>query len=167
MALAAAIAQVEAEGFAVLTNYGAFLAKQPPAFEVQIRELTSWSCVHGVERWRSDCGCKTRPDWHQRWRGPLRDALDWLRDQIDAFYESRASAFLKNPWEARDAYIDVMLDRSPDGLATWLPVIEVLLDQAEVELQFEMSAIGSSATSAGGSSTTSALEPCRSKKPWQ
>jgi len=118
MALAAATAQVEAEGFAVLTNYGAFLAKQPPAFEVQIRELTSWSCVHGVERWRSDCGCKTRPDWHQRWRGPLREALDWLRDQIDAFYESHASAFLKNPWEARDAYIDVILDRSPDGLAT-------------------------------------------------
>ena len=131
MALAAATAQVEAEGFAVLTNYGAFLAKQPPAFEVQIRELTSWSCVHGVERWRSDCGCKTRPDWHQRWRGPLREALDWLRDQIDAFYESHASAFLKNPWEARDAYIDVILDRSPDGLATWLARHRrVLLDAA-------------------------------------
>jgi alpha-amylase/alpha-mannosidase (GH57 family) len=131
MALAAAIAQVEAEGFAVLTNYGAFLAKHPPAFEVQIRELTSWSCIHGVERWRSDCGCKTRPDWHQRWRGPLREALDWLRDQIDAFYESHASAFLKNPWEARDAYIDVILDRSPDGQATWLARHRrVLLDAA-------------------------------------
>jgi alpha-amylase/alpha-mannosidase (GH57 family) len=131
MALAAAIAQIEADGFAVLTNYGAFLATQPPAFEVQIRELTSWSCAHGVERWRSDCGCKTRADWHQRWRGPLREALDWLRDQIDAFYESRASALLKNPWEARDAYIDVILDRSPDGLATWLARHRrVLLDAA-------------------------------------
>ena len=131
MALAAAIAQIEAEGFAVVTNYGAFLAEQPPVFEVQIRELTSWSCAHGVERWRSDCGCKTRADWHQRWRGPLREALDWLREQVDAFFESRASAFLKSPWEARDAYIHVILDRSPDGLATWLARHRrVLLDAA-------------------------------------
>jgi hypothetical protein len=116
----AAIAQIEAKGSAVLTNYGAFLAKHPPTYEVEIRERTSWSCAHGVERWRSDCGCRTRADWHQRWRAPLREALDWLRDQIDTFYESRASAFLKDPWQARDAYIDVILDRTPDGLATWL-----------------------------------------------
>jgi alpha-amylase/alpha-mannosidase (GH57 family) len=120
MALAAAITQIEAGGFATLTNYGAFLADHLPALEVEIRERTSWSCAHGVERWRRDCGCKTRGDWHQRWRGPLREALDWLRDEIDSFYESRASAFLKDPWEARDAYIEVILDRSPEGLATWL-----------------------------------------------
>ena len=120
MALAAAITQIEAGGFATLTNYAAFLAEHPPTFEVQIRERTSWSCPHGIERWRSDCGCKTRADWQQRWRGPLREALDWLRDQVDAFYEARASAFLKDPWEARDAYIEFILDRSPEGLATWL-----------------------------------------------
>ena len=131
MALAAAIAQIEADGVAVLTNYGAFLAEQPPTFEVEIRELTSWSCAHGVDRWRSDCGCRTRADWHQRWRAPLRESLDWLRDHIDAFYESRASALLKSPWEARDAYIDVILDRSRDGLATWLARHRrVLLDAA-------------------------------------
>jgi Domain of unknown function (DUF3536) len=120
MALAAAITQIEAGGFATLTNYGAFLADHTPALEVEIRERTSWSCAHGVERWRRDCGCKTRGDWHQRWRGPLREALDWLRDEIDSFYESRASAFLKDPWDARDAYIEAILDRSPEGLATWL-----------------------------------------------
>jgi alpha-amylase/alpha-mannosidase (GH57 family) len=120
MALAAAITEIEGGGFAALTNYGAFLAKHPPAFEVQIREGTSWSCPHGIERWRSNCGCRTRADWQQRWREPLREALDWLRDQIDVFYEARASAFLKDPWEARDAYIEVVLDRSPEGLATWL-----------------------------------------------
>ena len=131
MALAAAIAQIEADGSAILTNYGAFLAGQPPTFEVEIRERTSWSCPHGVERWRSDCGCRTRTDWHQRWRAPLRESLDWLRDHIDAFYESRASALLKSPWEARDAYIDVILDRSRDGLATWLARHRrVLLDAA-------------------------------------
>ena len=63
----------------------------------QIRERTSWSCAHGVERWRSDCGCRMRPDSQQRWRAPLRDALDWLRDQIDAFYEARASAPPQGP----------------------------------------------------------------------
>ena len=131
MALAAAIDQIEADGGAALTNYGAFLAEQPPTFEVEIRELTSWSCAHGVERWRRDCGCRTRADWHQCWRAPLRESLDWLRDHIDAFYESRASALLKSPWEARDAYIDVILDRSPDALATWLARHRrVLLDAA-------------------------------------
>jgi alpha-amylase/alpha-mannosidase (GH57 family) len=116
MALAAAVQQIEAEGAATLTNYGAFLAAHPPTHQVEIRELTSWSCAHGVERWRSDCGCRTRGDWHQRWRAPLREALDWLREQIDPFFEARASAHLKDPWAARDAYAAVLLDRSPDRL---------------------------------------------------
>ena len=116
MALAAAVQQIEAEGTATLTNYGAFLAAHPPTHEVEIRERTSWSCAHGVERWRSDCGCRTRGDWHQRWRAPLRAALDWLRDQIDPFFEARASAHLKDPWAARDAYAAVLLDRSPERL---------------------------------------------------
>ncbi len=120
MALAAALRQLEADRLAVLTNYGAFLAEHPPAWEAEIHEATSWSCAHGIERWRADCGCRTRADWHQRWRGPLRDALDWLRDQIDTFYEARASAHFKDPWEARDAYVDVILDRSPERLAAWL-----------------------------------------------
>ena len=116
MALAAAVQQIEAERTATLTNYGAFLAAHPPTHEVEIRERTSWSCAHGVERWRSDCGCRTRGDWHQRWRAPLREALDWLRDQIDPFFEARASAHLKDPWAALDAYAAVLLDRSPERL---------------------------------------------------
>ncbi len=120
MALAAAVQQIEREGFAVLTNYAAFLAAHPPAHEVQIHERTSWSCAHGVERWRADCGCRMRGDWHQRWRAPLRETLDWLRDQIDPFYEARASAYLKDPWAARDDYIEVVLDRRPERVADWL-----------------------------------------------
>jgi alpha-amylase/alpha-mannosidase (GH57 family) len=120
MALAAAVEQLEREAFAELTNYAAFLAANPPTWEVQIRPATSWSCAHGVERWRADCGCRVRGDWHQRWRAPLREALDWLRDQIDLFYEGRASAMLKDPWAARDAYIDVILDRDPKRLAAFL-----------------------------------------------
>jgi len=116
MALAAAVQQIEADGTATLTNYAAFLAANPPTHEVEIREQTSWSCAHGIERWRSDCGCRTRGDWHQRWRAPLREALDWLRDQIDPYFEARASAHLKDPWAARDDYAVVLLDKSPDRL---------------------------------------------------
>ncbi len=116
MALAATVQQIEAEGTATLTNYGAFLAANPPTHEVEIRERTSWSCAHGIERWRSDCGCRTRGDWHQRWRAPLREALDWLRDQIDPFFEARASAHLKDPWAARDDYAAVLLDKNPERL---------------------------------------------------
>src|SRR5581483_5086060 len=74
-----------------LTNYGEYLALFPPTHEVEIRERSSWSCAHGVERWRSDCGCSTggRPEWHQRWRKPLREALDALAAELDAFYERR------------------------------------------------------------------------------
>jgi alpha-amylase/alpha-mannosidase (GH57 family) len=116
MALAAAVRQLEAAGDVTLTNYGAFLAAHPPTQEVQIHETTSWSCAHGVERWRSDCGCRIRADWQQRWRAPLRQSLDWLRDEIDLFYESRASAWLKDPWQARDEYVEVVLDRGPERL---------------------------------------------------
>jgi len=82
MGLAAAVRKIESEEATTLTNYGAFLAEHPPTHEVEIHEQTSWSCAHGIERWRSDCGCRTRADWHQRWRAPLREALDWLRDQV-------------------------------------------------------------------------------------
>jgi len=118
MALAAAVRQLEAAGDVTLTNYGAFLAAHPPTQEVEIREATSWSCAHGVERWRSDCGCHVRVDWHHRWRAPLRHSLDWLRDEIDAFYESRAATWLKDPWLARDEYVEVVLDGSREGLDT-------------------------------------------------
>ncbi len=120
MALAASIQQIEAGGRARLTNYGEYLAAHPPTHEVEIRERTSWSCVHGVERWRADCGCRVGIGTHQRWRGPLREALDWLRDQIDPLFEARASVFLKDPWEARDAYVEVILDREPERVDDWL-----------------------------------------------
>jgi alpha-amylase/alpha-mannosidase (GH57 family) len=119
-ALAAALAQLERTGGLALTNYGEFLAAHPPACEVEIADGTSWSCAHGVERWRSDCGCRVgHPGWHQQWRAPLREALDWLRDQLDPFYETRLSTLLRDPWAARDDYIHVILDRSPERKAAF------------------------------------------------
>src|SRR5206468_12171057 len=96
MALSAAVRQLESTPDVTLTNYGAFLAAHPPTADIAIHEGSSWSCPHGVERWRSDCGCRFRGDTQQRWRGPLRDTLDWLRDEIDAFYETRAAIWLKD-----------------------------------------------------------------------
>jgi alpha-amylase/alpha-mannosidase (GH57 family) len=118
MALAYALAKLEDDPDAVLTNYGRFLAAHSPEWEVEIYENSSWSCAHGLERWRSDCGCKldTGRNWHQRWRTAMRDAFDWLREQIDPFFEKQAGKLVKNPWAARDAYIAVIADRSPEQL---------------------------------------------------
>jgi alpha-amylase/alpha-mannosidase (GH57 family) len=120
MALAAALEQLAHDDSVEVTNYGAFLAAHPPTHEVQVQPRTSWSCAHGVERWRADCGCRIRGDWHQRWRGPLREALDWLRDLTDAFYAARATVHLRDPWAARDDYTRVVLDRSPAQLEAFL-----------------------------------------------
>ncbi|MFT3698163.1 MAG: DUF3536 domain-containing protein [Kofleriaceae bacterium] len=117
MALAWALAQVE-QGWqgTRLTNYGEFRAKVPATWEVQLLENSSWSCVHGVERWREDCGCNSggRPGWNQRWRRPLRAALDWLRDQVAAALDSVGTVLFQDPWAARDAYIHVLLGGSRD-----------------------------------------------------
>ncbi len=100
-----------------LTNYGEFLERFPPTHEVQIVENSSWSCFHGVERWRSDCGCNSgRAGWSQAWRGPLRAALDYLRDSVAELFERQAAPLLHDPWAARNDYIDVILDRSPETL---------------------------------------------------
>jgi alpha-amylase/alpha-mannosidase (GH57 family) len=118
MALAYAIHYIERNQLARLTNYAEYLSRHTPSHQVQIYENTSWSCVHGVERWRSDCGCNSgmHAGWHQRWRGPLREALDWLRDAMSGRFELRGAALLKDPWAARNEYIEVILDRS-DGNA--------------------------------------------------
>ena len=111
------------EGAAVrLTNYGEFLERNPPTHEVRIVENTSWSCVHGIERWRGDCGCSTggSPEWSQEWRGPLRAALDWLRDAVEPRYEQFARELFRDPWAARDDYVDVLLDRSRGSVDRWL-----------------------------------------------
>jgi hypothetical protein len=115
MALAYALDYIESKKLAKITNYGEFLEKNPPTHEAQIFENTSWSCVHGVERWRGNCGCNAgRHGWNQDWRRPLREALDWLRDWITPRFEALAGLLLKDPWEARDDYISVVLNRTPE-----------------------------------------------------
>jgi len=114
MALAYALEQIETKQLARLTNYGEFLEKYPPAFEVEIADRSSWSCAHGIDRWWSDCGCNSgaHPDWNQKWRTPLRNALDGLRDAVMPLWQQRAAEYFKNIWFARDSYIELILDRS-------------------------------------------------------
>ena len=89
MALAFALQTIESQELARLTVYGEYLEQHPPEWEVEIFENSSWSCVHGVERWWKNCGCNSggHPGWHQQWRTPLREALDWLRDSLRPAYE--------------------------------------------------------------------------------
>ena len=139
MALASAIRRIEARGDVRLVNYPELLELLPPTWEAEIQENTSWSCTHGVERWRSDCGCNSGTGWHQRWRAPLREALDWLRDELAPRYEEAAGALFADPWEARDAYIEVVLDRTAESLAAFFDTQCVrALDQAERRRALEL-----------------------------
>jgi hypothetical protein len=122
MALAYALEQIDAGESVRLTNYAEYLAKHPPVWEVHIKENTAWSCAHGLERWRSDCGCSSgqRPDWNQAWREPLRNALDWLRDTLAAEYSEHGGLIFKDVRQARNDYIEVILDRSPEHVSKFL-----------------------------------------------
>ena len=122
MGLAATFDYIEANNLARLTNYGEYLELCPPVYEAQIHENSSWSCAHGVERWRSNCGCNSGgyPHWNQEWRAPLRSALDWLRDQLTVEFEHAGSKFLKNPWDARNDYIELILNRHEENTELFL-----------------------------------------------
>ena len=101
------------EGF-ILTNYAEYLANYRSDFEADIKQASSWSCFHGVGRWKEDCGCSTggHPGWNQKWRKPLREALDYLRDELVKIYETEGSKYYnKDVWEVRNNYISVILDR--------------------------------------------------------
>ncbi len=115
MALAATLDKVGRNPEVRIENFAAFLARHPAEHPVELVSPSSWSCVHGIERWRSNCGCRTRPDYTQEWRAPLRQALDALATELHARFETEGTPLLKDPWAARDAYSTV-------GLPSHLPV---------------------------------------------
>lgn len=122
MALAYCLDHIDRNENSHLTNYGEYLDKVAIEYEAIIHENSSWSCVHGIERWRSNCGCNSggNPGWTQAWRGPLRDGLDWLRDQFSKLFNFEGSLILKDPWLARNEYIDVILDRTDASIEAFL-----------------------------------------------
>ncbi len=121
MALASCLDEIERNEHVTLTNYGAFMAKFPPVHEAQIIENSSWSCVHGVERWRENCGCNSgKPGYTQTWRKPLRESLDWLRDTLAEIFDREGRKLFRDPWEARNEYIKVILRRSDETVKRFI-----------------------------------------------
>lgn len=133
MALAYCLHLIESQSLANITNYAEYLAKNPPTHQVEIFDNSSWSCIHGIERWRENCGCNTGrfSGALQAWRKPLREGMDWLRDFLIPLYEERARNYLKDPWNARNEYIHVILDRNKDN------VEQFFRENALRELSFE------------------------------
>lgn len=122
MALAYCLDHIERHKHSNLTNYAEYISKFNSVYEVQIHENSSWSCVHGVERWRNDCGCNSggMPHWNQMWRKPLRETLDWLRDELIVLFEREGAKILRDPWLAREDYINVILDRNVETVRDFL-----------------------------------------------
>ncbi len=121
MALAFCLHHIENEQEAELINYGAYLEKFPPTYEVEIVEDSSWSCVHGIGRWKEDCGCHTGgwDEWNQKWRKPLRESLDWLRDEVNVFFEAVAYDTFDDPWAARNDFIEVIMNREDEQITAF------------------------------------------------
>jgi alpha-amylase/alpha-mannosidase (GH57 family) len=118
MALSYALHYIESNNLAKITNYSEYLDINPPTHVVEIFENSSWSCVHGIERWKDNCGCNSgmHQNWTQDWRKPLRSALDWLRDKLIDVFSEEASKYIKNPWDARNDYIEIIFDRSHENI---------------------------------------------------
>jgi hypothetical protein len=141
MALAYALNRVQDHPDITLTNYAAFLDTYHPLWEAEVLQRGSWSCSHGVERWRADCGCSTgaQPGWNQKWRAPLYEALQALRRGLARVFEERGADHFRDPWAARDAYIELLLDPSPERRAGFLDVQCVAsADTSEVWRLLEM-----------------------------
>ncbi len=120
MALARVIELLEASPGVTLENFASFLARHPAVHDVTLVAPSSWSCAHGVERWRSDCGCKleTSKPTQQAWRAPLRDALAWLASECHARYDREAPALLADPAAALDGY-GAVIGREPEAVRAY------------------------------------------------
>jgi len=109
MALAAVIQALGSRPEIRLENYASFLSHSPPKEEVSLVEPTSWSCIHGVGRWKGDCGCKMDPwkETQQEWRSGLRVAMEWLSEESHRIFEGEAIPLFGDPWESRNEYARV------------------------------------------------------------
>lgn len=127
-----------------IVNYGEYLEQHPAEYEVKIKpgkngEGTSWSCPHGVERWKDDCGCAGGGGWNQKWRKPLRESLDWLRDEMIKIYQNIGSQYLKDVWKARNEYIELILDNSHERRLKFFESNAVrILSNSEVDLCYRL-----------------------------
>ncbi len=139
MALAYALLLLERDKSVSLANYGMFLSQLPPEYECEIEDNTSWSCIHGIERWRSNCGCNGGMPYNQLWRAPLRQGMDELRDAVVPLTEQEGAKLFKDVWAARDAYISLILERDEETKASFLELHQSHeLSDAERERAMEL-----------------------------
>ena len=169
MALAYALQLIEdASPTSRSPTTASILAQHPPTHEVQIVENTSWSCAHGVERWRSDCGCNTGggPGWNQEWRAPLRDALDWLRDEVDVIFEREGARVLRDPGP-RATTTSTSSSTAPTSSARALPAAATpsaarsVVDRSSSCWRCSATRCSCTRAAAGSSTTSPASRPCR------
>ncbi len=122
MALSFALHHIRENDLANITIYGQYLENYPPEYEAIIIEPSSWSCAHGVERWKSNCGCRTggHPGWDQEWRGPLRQAFDNVKNNLTPFFEHEMKAFVKDPWTVRNDYIRLINNREESHINAFI-----------------------------------------------
>lgn len=104
-----------------VTNYGYFLERFPPFMEVELEQGnegkgTSWSCSHGVDRWRRNCGCSagSHAGWNQEWRAPLREGFNKVKEELDKTFEQAAGEYLPDPWAAFIDFVDLRRTRSKE-----------------------------------------------------
>ena len=110
VALAWLLHNLEPRGDVRVENFASVLARHPAEHDVRLVAPSSWSCPHGVERWRSDCDCRLAPGpagRPMRWRAALRDALDWLATEAHGLFEREGKPLLGDPWRVREEYVAV------------------------------------------------------------
>jgi alpha-amylase/alpha-mannosidase (GH57 family) len=169
MALAATLQGVAAHPDLRLDNFASFLARHPPREDVTVVAPSSWSCSHGVDRWRRDCGCKsdpTRPT-SQAWRAVLREALAELADALHVRFEREGRTLLLDPWAARDEYGTVLEGSSEERSAylerhTAVPLDAAALSRSVALLEMERDVLRMDTSCAWFFDDIARLEPLQS-----
>lgn len=144
MALARAFRFLEERDGVNIENFASFLAKHPPQMTAELVSPSSWSCSHGVDRWKSNCGCRLAMEApaNQSWRAPLREGLEWLADELHAIYERDGSdIFTTDPWTIRNAYGEVMGESEAKVYAFIAGAIQNRNDGARLERAAELLAL--------------------------
>ncbi|MFH1416436.1 MAG: DUF3536 domain-containing protein [Elusimicrobiota bacterium] len=116
-----------------------YISEHPPKWAVRVTNNSSWSCCHGIERWKSACGCGKEGDNDLEWRKPLRDSLNWLAGNVlEIFTEKSEKYFTVPPREALENYGKVLTNSSLLGDFHSEYVVEPFRGSAEVSNIMEM-----------------------------
>jgi alpha-amylase/alpha-mannosidase (GH57 family) len=111
--LARALMALEDRDDVIITNCADYLATHPAAGSFEIASASSWSCPHGVERWRSNCGCRNEARSSQEWRAPFRTAMEFVNNHAEATYDRFAPALVKEPGAILRGAIRLLIDSNP------------------------------------------------------